>query len=190
MIEHAPNTITDIEYEDQPPVDGEQDDFDKWQAQLETGKSPEQVEREIRDHAKEIGLSEDEAQEAVDKFYDSAPGADPDQDPGTADDNETTPKDSLESMSDQLASIDGLLDKVDGQLEGVQESLAKLGEMMGEFGELLKVVMLFLNILIMYQEKIAETTDETEKKSLETDLEAFLARVPDISEDDIPKWAR
>ena len=62
--------------------------------------------------------------------------------------------------------------------------------MIGDLGEILKVLILLLTITAMYQEKIEETTDEAEKTTLEHDLRDFLARVPDISEDDIPDWAK
>ena len=179
MTEQAPTTTTDSQHEDQPHVVGEQDDSDERDAA-----------QEIRDHAKELGLSESEAQQAVDEFYDLAPDTDPDNAPADGDDKEAAPKGSFESISEQLATVEQLLEKVDERLDGIQESLAKIGEMIGDLGEILKVLILLLTITAMYQEKIEETTDEAEKTTLEHDLRDFLARVPDISEDDIPDWAK
>lgn len=204
MSEHSPSTtsILDRAPDDQSDdTDGLNDDFDQWGAELDEGKTPEQIVAEIQEHGEVLELSPDEIDAAVAEFRESlehataddaadpAHESNPDDQPGPAADKLANPKDNLEGMADQLGAIGQQLEQIDGQMESVQEALAKFGEMMSDMMEGLKLALLFLTILLLYQHEIGRTTDETRKEELETDLKDFISRVPDISEDDIPKWA-
>lgn len=184
MSERAPTTTLDTLPGDQPSIDDDhQGDFDQWEAELKSDKTPEEVEAEIRESAAERGLSEEETEQAVAEFHETAADAAPDSEPDAEIDEPNLEQDP-ESLSDQIDHLEQLLDKVNDQLGDIESQLGDLGEMLSELFEALTLVM---TILQAYLEKIAQAETDEEKQELVDQLTEVIGRFPNISAADLPK---